>query len=125
MPSRGLTIDTISCVSIVLVIGLCVDYNSHIAHAYIVSFGSSRERATNALTEIGPAVLNGAITTFLALIFLSFSQGYAFIVFFRFDECKFDCTFKRIGSKTLQLTKWVPLVERTQPTLPCVTSLDS
>ena len=83
LSSRGLTIDTISCVSIVLVIGLCVDYNSHIAHAYIVSFGSSRERATHALTEIGPAVLNGAITTFLALVFLAFSQGYAFIVFFR------------------------------------------
>ena len=66
-----------------LVIGLCVDYNSHIAHAYIVSFGSSRQRATHALTEIGPAVLNGAITTFLALVFLSFSEAYAFIVFFK------------------------------------------
>ena len=49
------------------------------------SISSYRERATNALTEIGPAVLNGAITTFLALVFLSFSQGYAFIVFFRYD----------------------------------------
>ena len=39
----GLTIDTISCVAVVLVIGLTVDYNSHIAHAYIVSYGSSRE----------------------------------------------------------------------------------
>ena len=51
-PFRGLTIDTISCVSIVLVIGLCVDYNSHIAHAYIVSFGSSREAARDVSKSI-------------------------------------------------------------------------
>ena len=33
----GLTIDTISCVSVVLVIGLCIDYSAHIGHAFIVS----------------------------------------------------------------------------------------
>ncbi len=32
---------------------------------------------------MGPAVLNGGITTFLALIFLSFSNSYAYTVFFR------------------------------------------
>ena len=40
----GLTIDTISCVNIVLGVGLCVDYSAHIAHAFIVSKGK-RERA--------------------------------------------------------------------------------
>ena len=35
----GLTIDTISCVNIVLGVGLCVDYSAHIAHAFIVSKG--------------------------------------------------------------------------------------
>ena len=34
-----LTIDTLSCINIVLAIGLCVDYSAHIAHAYIVSEG--------------------------------------------------------------------------------------
>ena len=33
----GLTIDTISCISVVLVVGLCIDYSAHIGHAYIVS----------------------------------------------------------------------------------------
>ena len=32
---------------------------------------------------MGPAILNGGITTFLALFFLAFSQSYAFIVFFK------------------------------------------
>lgn len=35
----GLTIDTVSCVSVVLVVGLCVDYSAHIAHAFIVEEG--------------------------------------------------------------------------------------
>ena len=35
----GLTIDTISCVSVVLVVGLCVDYAAHLGHAFIISRG--------------------------------------------------------------------------------------
>lgn len=34
------TIDTISCINIVLAIGLCVDYSVHIAHAFIVAEGT-------------------------------------------------------------------------------------
>ena len=30
----GMTIDTISCMCIVLIVGLCVDYSVHIAHAF-------------------------------------------------------------------------------------------
>ena len=35
-----ITIDTLSCVNIVLAVGLCVDYSAHIAHAFIVSQGA-------------------------------------------------------------------------------------
>ena len=34
-----ITIDIISCVNIVLAVGLCVDYSVHIGHAYIVAKG--------------------------------------------------------------------------------------
>ena len=34
-----ITIDILSCINIVLAIGLCVDYSAHIAHAFIVSEG--------------------------------------------------------------------------------------
>ena len=37
----GLTIDTVSCMSVVLVVGLCVDYSAHIAHAFIVEKGKN------------------------------------------------------------------------------------
>ena len=32
---------------------------------------------------MGPAILNGGITTFIALFLLAFSNYYGFIVFFR------------------------------------------
>ena len=35
----GQNIDVISCICNVLVIGFCVDYCVHIAHAYLVSYG--------------------------------------------------------------------------------------
>lgn len=47
------------------------------------SLGSSQERAFAALTEMGPAILNGGITTSLALVFLSVSESYPCIVFFK------------------------------------------
>ena len=37
----GITVDTLSCINIVLAIGLCVDYSAHIAHAFIVSKGKN------------------------------------------------------------------------------------
>ena len=40
-----ITIDIISCVNIVLAIGLCVDYSVHIGHAYMVASGNRVERA--------------------------------------------------------------------------------
>ena len=48
--------------------------------------GTSKERSANALEQMGPAILNGGITTFLALFFLAFSQSYAFIVFFKVSD---------------------------------------
>ena len=80
----GMTIDTISCMCIVLIVGLCVDYSVHIAHAFNVARGETGgERARAALTTMGPAILNGGTTTWLALIVLAFSNSYGFIVMFR------------------------------------------
>merc|ERR1712211_58419 len=79
----GITIDILSAVNIVLAIGLCVDYAVHIAHAFLYSEGTRQERANNSIRLIGMAVLNGGITTFLALFFCSFSSAHVFITFFK------------------------------------------
>jgi len=78
-----ITIDIISCVNIVLAIGLCVDYSVHVGHAYLVATGSRSEKAQEAINTIGPAVFNGGFTTFLALVLLGASSSHVFISFFK------------------------------------------
>lgn len=54
----GLTIDTVSCVNLIIAIGLCVDYSAHIAHRFLVEKSGSRtDRVKRTLTNIGPAVM--------------------------------------------------------------------
>merc|ERR1719251_437451 len=79
----GITIDIISCVNIVLAIGLCVDYSVHIGHAFLVAKGSRQEKAVQAVSTIGPAVFNGGVTTFLALVMLGASTSHVFVTFFK------------------------------------------
>merc|ERR1712130_80656 len=78
-----ITIDIISCVNIVLAIGLCVDYSVHMGLAFMVAKGSREERALSAVTSMGPAVFNGGFPTFLALTLCSLSYSHVFITFFK------------------------------------------
>ena len=56
--------------------------------------GTSQERAYASLTEMGPAIMNGGITTSLALIFLSVSESYPYLVFFKVCcESDVKCAF--------------------------------
>jgi Niemann-Pick C1 protein len=80
----GVKIDTVSCVSIILIVGLCVDYSAHITHIFSVAEGStSQGRMTATLVTIGPAILNGGTTTLVALFFMGFSTSYAFGIVFK------------------------------------------
>ena len=45
--------------------------------------GDRLERTINALITIGPAVLNGGLTTFLALALAAFSTGHVLFTFFK------------------------------------------
>ena len=75
----GLTIDTVSCINLIIAMGLCVDYSAHIAHRFLVENQGSREdRVKSALANIGPAVLNGGISTFLAFVLLAGSESFVF-----------------------------------------------
>jgi len=79
----GLTIDTVSCVDLVLAIGLCVDYAAHIGHTFMTCTGSRNERCRRSLRDIGPAVLNGGVSTFLAFVLLANSQSHVFLTFYK------------------------------------------
>ena len=79
----GLTINVITCNTLVISIGLCVDFSAHIAHGFISRPGSRDERMISTVTEIGPAVMNGGLSTLLAFILLSTSKSYVFMSFFK------------------------------------------
>ena len=55
----------------------------HICHAFLTVSGSKRERAKAALVDMGPAVLNGGVSTLIAFILLLSSDSYFFLTFFK------------------------------------------
>merc|ERR1712241_1179458 len=74
----GLTIDSTSCMLLIICIGLSVDYSAHIAHGFLHQTASSditcREerlnlRIQNTLLQVGPAVFYGGLSTLLAVVF--------------------------------------------------------
>jgi Niemann-Pick C1 protein len=55
--------------------GLSVDYGAHVAHYFITTNeGDHNECVEKTLIHIGPAVLNGGFSTFLAFALLMTSQ---------------------------------------------------
>ena len=51
--------------------GLAVDYGAHITHYFMTTDGADRnKRVETTLIDMGPAVLNGGFSTFLAFILL-------------------------------------------------------
>ena len=79
----GMTLEPFSLMATIIGIGLSVDYSVHIAHAFIASEGTKEERTKNGFVSISPAILQGGLTTFLALIFLCDSKSKTFITFFK------------------------------------------
>ena len=79
MYALNIAIDSVSVINIVLAIGLSVDYSAHVGHCFMTKGGNDKnKRSTEALADVGAAVLNGAISTFLAVAVLLFSSSYVF-----------------------------------------------
>merc|ERR1711904_425201 len=79
----NVTISGVSTIYILISVGLAVDYSAHIAHMFVASTGTSRDRAINALERIGPSVFNAVLSTLIAVIIIGFSNSYVFRVFFK------------------------------------------
>jgi len=79
MYALGIVIDSVSVINMVLAVGLSVDYSAHVGHCFMVKGGDDKnKRAMEALADMGASVLNGAISTFLAVVVLLFSSSYVF-----------------------------------------------
>ena len=65
-------------------IGFAVDYGVHIAEAFAVSnLEDKNSRTIHALSDLGSSVLHGGASTFLAILFLAFSESGGFRILFK------------------------------------------
>lgn len=78
----GYYYNSVTAIQLILAVGLAVDYSAHICHSFLSAEGTNNERVHKALKEIGPSVLNGGVSTFLAVLPLAFSTSFIFQVFF-------------------------------------------
>merc|ERR1712070_149598 len=87
----GISIDSVAVANLVLAIGLAVDYSVHVAHSFLSVKGDPVVRAQAAVVDMGTSVMHGGISTFLAVLVLSTSKSYIFVVFFQmfFGICVF------------------------------------
>jgi len=79
----GLAIDNVSVIQLVIAVGLCVDYSAHVGHNFMLQTGTLPERVIAMLANVGTAVLNGGVSTFLATMLLVMSKSYVFRVLFQ------------------------------------------
>ena len=79
----GLSIDSVTVIMLVIALGLAVDYSAHIGRAYLEKRGTPDERIVRTLEDMGVAVWNGALSTFMAVIVLGSSSSYVFLTFFK------------------------------------------
>jgi len=78
----GIKLSSISMVPLLLSVGLCIDYCTHIAHAYTEARGTAHERALAALRARGSAVLNAGVSSGLSVLLLAFGKSAIFTTFF-------------------------------------------
>ena len=90
----GLTLNALVVINIIVAIGTSVDYSAHIAYAYLIETipkkhaNKSKQKiraykSQAALSKMGSSVFHGGFSTFLAIVVLSPSKTYIFLVFFR------------------------------------------
>eukprot|EP00004_Rigifila_ramosa_P000095 TRINITY_DN1011_c0_g1_i3.p1 TRINITY_DN1011_c0_g1~~TRINITY_DN1011_c0_g1_i3.p1 ORF type:complete len:829 (-),score=216.33 TRINITY_DN1011_c0_g1_i3:11-2254(-) len=79
----GTILEIGSFICLCLAVGLSVDYCVHIGISYFNFQGTRTQQVREALIEVGPSVLNGAISTMVGISVLAFTSAEAFRIFFR------------------------------------------
>ncbi|XP_038057103.1 patched domain-containing protein 3-like isoform X2 [Patiria miniata] len=77
-------VDPISMVNIILCIGFSVDFSAHVTYAFVVAPKEDpNSRAGYALHALGMAILQGALSSIIAISALSTAPVYIFRIFFK------------------------------------------
>ena len=84
MKHWDLTLSSITMIHLIMSVGFSVDFTAHICHGYMVAKGQTREdRVRIALQNTGAPIFNGAVSSILGILMLSFAKSYIFQSFFQ------------------------------------------
>jgi Niemann-Pick C1 protein len=78
----GVAINPVSYISLVMSIGLLVDFVIHVLLRYYESSGNRMEKTTEMLRTMGASVLVAGLSTFLGILPLAFSKSEIFFTVF-------------------------------------------
>lgn len=79
----GIQISSIMMVELIMSIGFCSDFCVHIVHAFLTSVGTRKERARQALINMGMPILCASLSSIIGVLFLCFAKSYLFRTFFK------------------------------------------
>eukprot|EP00056_Hartaetosiga_gracilis_P011142 m.166915 g.166915 ORF g.166915 m.166915 type:complete len:1584 (-) comp13457_c1_seq1:36-4787(-) len=88
LPAIGITLNAFSLTNLCLAIAMAIEFTAHMAHQYLLENKDTRkEKAAAAIGFMGTPLLNGFVSTAVALLFISnskteFIQSYYFSMFF-------------------------------------------
>ncbi|KAG8470339.1 hypothetical protein KFE25_008760 [Diacronema lutheri] len=80
----GMPINFITLLSLLIALGLAIDYSCHFGHAYQHAEGSRQGKVQRALDTIGISILNAGGSTLLGTLFIAASRSALFRIFFVF-----------------------------------------
>jgi len=79
----GVTLNSMTMIQIIMCVGFCIDFSTHICHAFVHADGPRNVRVSQALDKAGGPIFNGAISTIIGVLVLAFSTSYVFFSFFQ------------------------------------------
>ncbi|CAG2233387.1 unnamed protein product [Mytilus edulis] len=78
-----LTLSSVTMIHIIMCVGFCIDFSTHMCHAFVQAEGNRNFRVAQALDMAGGPIFNGAISTVIGVLMLAFSSSYVFSPFLR------------------------------------------
>ncbi|KAG8462450.1 hypothetical protein KFE25_010275 [Diacronema lutheri] len=74
MAAYGVSLHAVTGITLLVSLGLAIDYSSHLCHAYEhAPMEGARDKVAHALATMGLSVLNGGSSTLLGVAFMAFS----------------------------------------------------
>jgi multidrug efflux pump subunit AcrB len=79
----GVQASSIMMIELVMSVGFCSDFCVHIVHAFLTATGTRKERAQQALINMGMPILCASLSSIAGVLFLGFAHSYLFRTFFK------------------------------------------